>query len=85
LPISSAAKAVGDASYNVNFDFGGAGGTETPGRVQSLYVQHDGLGPFAVRVGAYPWRTADRICRPSRSAPKSRSERSLIWWKGVFL
>lgn len=47
-------KAFGDWSYNVNFDFGGAGGTETPGRVQSLYVQYDGLKPFAFRIGAYP-------------------------------
>jgi phosphate-selective porin OprO/OprP len=47
-------KVFGDWSYNVNFDFGGAGGTETPGRVQSVYVQYDGLRPFAFRVGAYP-------------------------------
>ena len=47
-------KVFGDWSYNMNFDFGGSGGTETPGRVQSLYLQFDGLKPFAFRIGAYP-------------------------------
>ena len=47
-------KAFGSWSYNVNFDFGGSGGTETPGHIQSVYVQYDGLAPFAFRVGAYP-------------------------------
>ncbi len=47
-------KVFGDWSYNLNFDFGGSGGTETPGRVQSVYLQYDGLKPFAFRVGAYP-------------------------------
>ncbi|HWD25746.1 MAG TPA: porin [Rhizomicrobium sp.] len=47
-------KVFGDWSYNVNFDFGGSGGTETPGHIQSVYAQYDGLAPFAVRVGAYP-------------------------------
>jgi phosphate-selective porin OprO/OprP len=47
-------KVFGNFSYNVNFDFGGSGGTETPGRVQSVYLQYDGLAPFAFRVGAYP-------------------------------
>ena len=47
-------KAFGNWSYNVNFDFGGSGGTETPGHIQSVYVQDDGLAPFAVRIGAYP-------------------------------
>jgi len=47
-------KAFGDWSYNLNFDFGGSGGTETPGHIQSVYVQYDGLKPFAFRVGAYP-------------------------------
>ena len=47
-------KVFGDWSYNANFDFGGSGGTETPGRVQSLYLQYDGLKPFAFRIGAYP-------------------------------
>jgi phosphate-selective porin OprO/OprP len=44
----------GDWSYNFNYDFGGAGGTETPGRIQSVYLQYDGLKPFGVRVGAFP-------------------------------
>ena len=47
-------KAFGDWSYNANFDFGGTGGTETPGHIQSVFVQYDGLKPFAFRVGAYP-------------------------------
>lgn len=47
-------KVFGDWSYNVNFDFGGSGGTEDQGRVQSLYVEYDGLAPFAVRIGAFP-------------------------------
>jgi phosphate-selective porin OprO and OprP len=47
-------KAFGSWSYNFNFDFGGSGGTETPGRIQSVFVQYDGLAPFAFRVGAYP-------------------------------
>ena len=47
-------KAFGNWSYNANFDFGGSGGTETSGHVQSVYVQFDGLAPFAFRIGAYP-------------------------------
>ncbi len=47
-------KAFGNWSYNLNFDFGGSGGTETPGHIQSVYIQYDGLAPFAFRVGAYP-------------------------------
>jgi phosphate-selective porin OprO/OprP len=47
-------KVFGNWSYNLNFDFGGSGGTETPGHVQSVYLQYDGLKPFAFRIGAYP-------------------------------
>jgi phosphate-selective porin OprO/OprP len=47
-------KAFGDWSYNANFDFGGSSGTETPGHIQSVYFQYDGLQPFAFRVGAFP-------------------------------
>ncbi len=47
-------KLFGDWSYNVNFDFGGSGGTENPGRIQSVYLEYDGLAPWAVRVGAFP-------------------------------
>jgi len=47
-------KLFGEWSYNANFDFGGSGGTETPGHVQSLYLQYDGFAPWAFRVGAYP-------------------------------
>lgn len=47
-------KLFGDWSYNLNFDFGGSGGTEAPGHVQSVYLEYDGLAPFAIRVGAYP-------------------------------
>lgn len=44
----------GDWSYNFNYDFGGAGGTETPGHIQSVYIQYDGLKPFGMRIGAFP-------------------------------
>lgn len=44
----------GDWAYNFNYDFGGSNGTETPGRIQSVYLQYDGLKPFAVRIGAFP-------------------------------
>jgi phosphate-selective porin OprO and OprP len=44
----------GDWSYNMNFDFGGSGGTETPGHVQSVYLEYDGAAPWAFRIGAYP-------------------------------
>ena len=47
-------KVFGDWSYNLNFDFGGSGGTETPGHIQSVYLEYDGLKPFAVRIGAFP-------------------------------
>ena len=47
-------KLFGDWSYNLNFDFGGSGGTEAPGHIQSVYLQYDGLAPFAFRAGAYP-------------------------------
>ena len=47
-------KVFGDWSYNLNFDFGGSGGTETPGHIQSVYLHYDGLAPWAFRVGAYP-------------------------------
>ena len=47
-------KAFGDWSYVANFDFGGSSGTETPGHIQSLFVEYDGLKPFAFRIGAYP-------------------------------
>jgi phosphate-selective porin OprO and OprP len=47
-------KLFGDWSYNLNFDFGGSSGTEAPGRVQSVYLQYDGLAPWAFRAGAYP-------------------------------
>jgi len=43
-----------DWSYFFNAEFGGSGGTEGQGRIQSLYVAYDGLKPFAFRVGAYP-------------------------------
>ena len=44
----------GDWSYNANFDFGGSGGTETPGHIQSVYLEYDGGAPWALRIGAYP-------------------------------
>ena len=47
-------KLFGDWSYNFNYDFGGSGGTETPGHIQSVYLEYDGLAPWALRVGAYP-------------------------------
>jgi phosphate-selective porin OprO/OprP len=47
-------KVFGDWSYNLNFDFGGSSGTEAPGHIQSVYIEYDGFGPFAIRAGAYP-------------------------------
>ncbi|HTT83076.1 MAG TPA: porin [Rhizomicrobium sp.] len=47
-------KAFGDWSYVANFDFGSSGGVENPGRIQSLFLEYDGLKPFAFRIGAYP-------------------------------
>jgi len=47
-------KVFNDWSYNANFDFGGSGGTETPGHIQSVYLEYDGLGPWALRIGAFP-------------------------------
>ncbi len=47
-------KLFGDWSYNFNYDFGGSGGTETPGHISSVYLQYDGLAPWAFRVGAFP-------------------------------
>ena len=44
----------GDWSYNMNFDFGGSGGTETPGHIQSVYLEYNGAAPWAFRIGAYP-------------------------------
>jgi len=47
-------KIFGDFSYLFNFDFGSSNGNEQQGRVQSVYLQYDGLKPFAFRIGAYP-------------------------------
>ena len=47
-------KLFGTWSYNFNYDFGGSGGTETPGHIQSVYLEYDGLGPLAFRIGAFP-------------------------------
>jgi phosphate-selective porin OprO/OprP len=47
-------KVFGDWSYYFNYDFAGAGGTETPGHIQQIYVQYDGLAPWAFRIGAFP-------------------------------
>jgi phosphate-selective porin OprO/OprP len=47
-------KLFGDWSYLFNYNFGGANGNESQGRVQSVYLQYDGFKPFALRVGAYP-------------------------------
>lgn len=47
-------KVFGDWTYNLNFDFGGSGGTETPGHIQSVYLEYDGLAPWGFRVGAFP-------------------------------
>ncbi|HEY4344294.1 MAG TPA: porin [Parvibaculum sp.] len=49
-----AGKLFGDWSYLFNYEFGGSNGSEQQGRVQSLYLQYDGLKPLAFRVGAYP-------------------------------
>lgn len=47
-------KLFGDWSYFFNTEFGGSNGFESQGRVQSLYIQYDGLRPFSFRIGAYP-------------------------------
>jgi phosphate-selective porin OprO/OprP len=47
-------KLFGDWSYNFNYDFAGAAGTETPGHIQASYIEYDGLAPLAFRVGAFP-------------------------------
>lgn len=52
--IGFAGKVFGDWSYLFNYEFGGSTGNEGQGRVQSLYLQYDGLKPLAFRVGAYP-------------------------------
>jgi phosphate-selective porin OprO and OprP len=45
-------KLFGDWSYYLNYDFGGSN-TEGPGHIQQVWLQYDGLGPFALRVGAF--------------------------------
>ena len=45
-------KLFGDWSYYFNYDFGGSN-TEGPGHIQQVWLQYDGLGPFALRVGAF--------------------------------
>ena len=52
--IGLSGKLFSDWSYNLNGDFGGSGGTETPLHIQSIYLQYDGLAPWAFRVGAFP-------------------------------
>ncbi|HEX2593302.1 MAG TPA: porin, partial [Rhizomicrobium sp.] len=47
-------KLFGDWSYFFNTEFGGSNGFESQGRVQTLYIQYDGLKPWAFRIGAYP-------------------------------
>lgn len=43
----------GDWSYFFNYDFGGSGGAETPGHIQSAYIEYDGISNLAVRIGAF--------------------------------
>ncbi|HEY5236821.1 MAG TPA: porin [Rhizomicrobium sp.] len=47
-------KVFGDWSYYFNYDFASSAGSESPGHIQSIYAEYDGLKPFAVRIGAYP-------------------------------
>lgn len=49
-----AGKVFNDWSYLFNYEFGGSGGTEGAGRIQSLYAEYDGFAPLALRIGAYP-------------------------------
>ncbi|HTQ13502.1 MAG TPA: porin [Rhizomicrobium sp.] len=44
----------GDWAYFFNYDFGSSKGNEQQGRIQSAYIEYDGLGPLALRIGAYP-------------------------------
>jgi phosphate-selective porin OprO/OprP len=46
-------KVFGDWSYFFNYDFAGSGGTETPGHIQSAYIEYDGISNLAVRIGAF--------------------------------
>jgi phosphate-selective porin OprO/OprP len=46
-------KLFGDWSYNFTYDFAGSG-TEAAGHIQSVYLQYDGLAPWAFRAGAFP-------------------------------
>lgn len=46
-------KVFGDWSYVVNYEFGGSGGSKLSSNIQSVYLQYDGLAPFAFRVGAF--------------------------------
>jgi phosphate-selective porin OprO/OprP len=50
-------KAFGDWRYNINVNFGGSNGTESPGSIQALWIQYDGLKPVSVRIGAFPPNT----------------------------
>ena len=45
-------KLAGDWSYFFNYDFGGTA-SEGVGRIQSAYIEYDGLAPFLFRIGAY--------------------------------
>ncbi|MGV8995755.1 MAG: porin [Parvibaculaceae bacterium] len=54
VALGASGKLFGDFSYLFNFDFGSSNGNEQQGRVQSVYLQYDGLKPFAFRIGAYP-------------------------------
>ena len=45
-------KLFGDWSYNFNYDFAGTG-TEGPGHIQQVWLQYDGFGPLAIRIGAF--------------------------------
>lgn len=45
-------KLFGEWSYFFNYDFGGTS-YEGPGHIQQVWLQYDGFGPFAIRVGSF--------------------------------
>jgi len=46
--------AFGDLRYVLTGDFGSSNGKTNTGRIQSAYLEYQGLAPFALRAGVYP-------------------------------
>ncbi|MBW8815971.1 MAG: porin [Caulobacterales bacterium] len=60
-------KAWGDWSYNLLFDFGGAG-VEDPGKINNAYIEYAGFNPVKLRVGAYAQTTSLEDATPNTSS-----------------